>query len=54
MTDAGVRDDGEVKVYCKDCNGYLWSDDRRWNQPQNIVIACPYKAGRECQPRRQA
>mgnify|MGYP003494682955 CR=1 FL=1 len=44
----------EQPVYCKDCNGYLWSNDREPDKPESIIIPCPYMTSVGCQPRKRS
>ncbi len=48
------RDQDEILVYCKECNGYLWSDgpmDER-DYRTHSLIQCPYKkADGTCRPK---
>lgn len=34
--------DDEMMVYCKDCNGFLFSDYREPGSPKYKLISCPY------------
>lgn len=38
---ASIEDPDEVKVYCEDCNGYLFSDSVYDRDPKRNLIPCP-------------
>jgi hypothetical protein len=43
-----ARMEGEVKVYCFDCNGYLFSDGETPERPKDFAIPCPKRQNGKC------
>lgn len=44
LAEVDVKDPDECKVYCEECNGYLWSIAAVENHGQDSkLITCPYQ-----------